>query len=428
METVLGTAATFLALIAVGLAVALTLALKRAAKSQASLAEAQANAAAAQLRLGILEGVLSEADKMQKGMSEAAKVALSEVALTASSKLIEDHKRETAEANQRAEARIREVTQPLVDQFGKIHQAMAAFDSRDQDRERALDTIQRSLSSPGGAGQIAEVGLGNVLKSFGLEEGRDYVLQFATTSDAGKDLRPDVLVFLPGDTMMVIDSKASKFLLDIAEAEDAETEEQAYRSLAATMNGHLKSLASKNYLGAIQASWRASGRGQEAARLFSIMYMPSETAIEKVRRADPDFQRKARDAGINLAGPDSLHFAISLATVEIRGQRQAENQAVIVEAVGDLLDSLRVVLDAAVKVGRGIETAANSFADLARSANGRLLPRARRLARFGIETSKPLPPNMPAIAVHRIETTIEGEAEELPAAAIAAPPGQIAPP
>jgi DNA recombination protein RmuC len=417
MEIALGVAAAFFALIAVGLAVAVVRTRKRAEQSEARHAEAQANAAAAQIRLGILEGVLGEADKMQKGMSDAAKAVLAEVALTASSKLIEDHKRETAEANQRAEARFKEVAQPLVDQVGKIQDAVAALNSRVQDSGRALDTIQRALSSPGGAGQIAEVGLGNMLKAFGLEEGRDYVLQFATTSDAGKDLRPDVLVFLPGDTMIVIDSKASKFLLDIAEAEDSETEEQAYGSLAATMNGHLKALSSKNYTGAIQASWRASGRGREAARLFSIMYVPSETAIEKVERADPDFKRKARNAGINLAGPNSLHFAISLAAVEIRGQRQAENQAVIVELVGDLLDSLRVILDAAAKVGRGIETAANSFADLARSVNGRLLPRARRLARFGIETSKPLPPNVPAFAVHRIETMIESEAEELPAAA-----------
>jgi DNA recombination protein RmuC len=417
METALIALSALLGAAVIMLGILLIRARERAMQSEARLGDAQAAATAAQLRLGDLQTVLGETEKMRQEMSNAAKAAAFDVAQTLSSKLIEDHKRETAEAHAKAEARFKEVAQPLVDQVGKIQNAVAALNSQVEDKGRSLDTIQRALSSPSGAGAIAEIGLGNTLKAFGLEEGRDYMLQFATTSDAGRDLRPDAVVFLPGDTIVVIDSKASRFLLEIAEAADPDSEEQAYRSLAATMNGHLKALTSKNYQGAIQASWRASGRAREAARLFSIMYLPSESAIEKVTRADPAFRRKALDAGISVAGPDSLHFAISVAAVEIRGQRQAENQAEIVELTGQLLDSLRTVLDATAKVGRGIETAANSFADLARSVNGRLLPRARRLAKFGIETAKKLPANVPAIAVNRVETVIEGEAEELPAAA-----------
>jgi DNA recombination protein RmuC len=410
-----------LVVIAVGLGVAVIVlrvmlghARDRVAAAEGRLALTQADAAVAQARLEDLQRVLGEADKLRQDMTNAAKAAALEAATALSSKLIDDHKRETAEAHQRAEASIRQVTQPIVEQFGKINEAVATLNSQVQDKGRALDTIQRALSSPGGAGQIAEVGLGNMLRAFGLEEGRDFALQFTATSDAGKDLRPDALVFLPGDTLIVIDCKASMFLMQIAEAGDAETEEQAYRNLAVTMNGHLKALAGKNYQGAVQASWRASGRGPEAARVLSIMYVPSETAIEKVKRADPEFQRKARDAGISLAGPNSLHFAISLAAVDIRGQRRAESQAEIVDQVAQLLDSLRTVLDATAKVGRGIETAANSFADLARSVNARLLPRARRLQKYGVDIAKPLPPTIPAIAVNRLDSTIEGEAEEVP--------------
>jgi DNA recombination protein RmuC len=423
METTLIVLCVALGAAVIALRVMLGHARDRLAASEGRLAQAQADAAVTQARLEALQRVLEDAKNVREDMSNAAKAAALEAANALSSKLLDDHKRETAEANERATARLKEVAEPLVAQVGKITDRMAALDSQMQDKGRTLDVIQRALSSPGGAGRIAEVGLGNMLRDFGLEEGRDFVLQFAATSDAGKELRPDAVVFLPGDTVIVIDCKASKFLLEIAEAEDASSEEQANRSLADTMNGHLKALTSKNYEGAVQASLRAGGSRRDAARIFSIMYVPSETAIEKVKRIDPDFQRKARAAGICLMGPNSLEHAITVAAVEIRGQRQAENQAEIVGLVGELLDSLRVVLEAVVKAGRGIETAATSFAALASSVNHRLLGRARRLKRFGIVPQKPLPPSIPAIAVNPIETTIEGEAEEIPAGA---PPRLVA--
>jgi DNA recombination protein RmuC len=370
----------------------------------------------AETRLAEAERRMADFERLKPEIVQAAKAAALETGHELSSKLLADHKRENAEAHEKAEARFKEVARPLVEQVGKIQDAVAALNGQFQEKARAFDTMQRALSSPGGAGAIAEVGLGNTLKAFGLEEGHDFQLQFTTTGDSGKEqLRPDAVIFLPPDTLMVVDCKASKFLMAIGEAEDSEQEEQAYRDLAATMNRHLRALAGKDYQGAIQASWRASGRGSEAARVFNIMYLPSEAVVAKVVRADPDFRRKARELGIALAGPDTLHFAISVAAVEIRGQRQVENQAQIVEAAGQLLDSLRTTLDAAAKAGKSIEAAANSFADLAKSVNARLLPRARRLTRFGIETSRPLPPNLPAIAVHSIETdsTIDGEAEEV---------------
>lgn len=370
----------------------------------------------AETRLAEAEKRMGDFERLKPELVQAATAAALATGQALSSKLLEDHKRENEEARQDAEKRVKEHSATLVTQVNEIAKAVQELHGQLKDKGRTLDAMQRALSSPGGAGAIAEVGLGNTLKAFGLEEGHDFQLQFTTTGDSGKEqLRPDAVVFLPPDTLMVIDCKATKFLLAIGEAEDKEKEAQAYRDLAVTMNRHLRALAGKDYHGAIQASWRASGRGAEAARIFNIMYLPSEAAVAKVVEADPDFRRKARELGIALAGPDTLHFAISVAAVEIRGQRQAENQAQIVEAAGQLLDSLRIVLEAAAKAGKSIEGAANSFADLAKSVNARLLPRARRLTRFGIETSRPLPPNLPAIAVHSIETdaTIDGESSEV---------------
>jgi DNA recombination protein RmuC len=181
------------------------------------------------------------------------------------------------------------------------------------------------------------------------------------------------------------------------------------------MNQHLRALAEKDYRGAILAAWRQSGREDEIARVLSVMYLPNEAALEKLNRADPGFIHRAREAQIIPAGPAGLHCAISLASVEINLIRQVENQKRIADTTQSLLDGLAVMLGHAAAVGRGIKAAAESFAKLTGSVNQRLLPRARNLAKLGVQPSKPLPGNLPSYAVHSVEgdALIEGEAAEV---------------
>lgn len=352
--------------------------------------------------------------RLKQEMLDATKAAVLEPAQSLSSKLLDDYKRENAEAKKESEARLKELAQPLVEHATKLNEAVAALHGQIQDKGRTLDTVMRALSSPGGVGQIAEVGLANTLKSFGLEEGRDYVLQFQAPGEAsGQRLRPDAVVFLPGDTVLVIDCKASKAVLEIAEAEGDAAEVAAYARLAATMNQHLRALASKDYQSAVLAAFRDAGRAGAVDRMLSVMYLPSEITLDKLCRADRDFRRKAQDVNIIPAGPGTLHAIVAFAASDIRRQRQAENQARIVETAGVLLDRVRIALEAAVKVGKGIEAAASSFADFANSVNRRLLPQANKLGKLGVQTPKSLPPNVPAYEVRRLEDAIDSEAEEI---------------
>ena len=398
--------------VALLLLVALVLAVLLARSAAARLA---AEREAAALRQQLLDGErrIADFERLRAESLQAAQAAVLATAQQVSSKLIEDHKRENAEAKQEAEERVRRASADLVKQMDEIAKAVQQLHGQVQEKGAALDTLWRALSSPGGAGQAAEIGLANTLASFGLEHGRDFLLQHTTEDEEGRRLRPDAVVFLPGDSALVIDCKASKFLLDIARAESDAAEEEAYRNLARTMNQHLRALAEKDYRGAILAAWRQSGRTGEMTRVLSVMYLPNEAALEKLNRADPEFLRKARDKDIIPAGPAGLHCAISLASVEINLLRQVENQHKIIDTTRALLDGMAVTLGHAASLGRGIKAAAESFARLTASINQRLLPRARNLARLGVQPNKPLPPNLTAYSVHAQENElfIEGEAD-----------------
>jgi len=345
---------------------------------------------------------------------QAAKAAVLSTASELSTKLLEDHKRETTEAKKDGEERVKKATETLLKQMEEMGKTVATLNKQVDENRDTMATVWKALSSPGGAGHYAEIGLENTLKSFGLEKGRDFLIQ---PQIEGKRLRPDVVVLLPGDTVLVVDSKASKFLLDMAAAEGTAGEEDAYRNLARTMNQHLKALADKNYKAEILASYREAGRTGEIKRIMSVMYLPNEGAIEKLSTADPEFIRKAARLEMTIAGPAALTSLIGFARVEIDLGRQIENHEHIVQGTQALLDGIGVVIGHTVGVGRGIKSAADHYVKLTGSINSRLLPRVQTLLTQGVRPSrhKQIPKRVPAYQVIQLETgeLIEGEAEEV---------------
>ena len=384
------------------------------ARAAAARLAAERELAAARQQLADGERRFAEFERLRAESLQAAQAAVMASAQHVSSKLLEDHKRETGEAKKEAEERVRQASAELLKQMGEITRTVQQLHGQVQEKGAAIDTLARALASPGGAGQLAEIGLANTLKSFGLEAERDFILQFTTQdSETGRRLRPDALVFLPGNAVLVIDCKASKFVLDIAEAEGAgAAPEEAYRNLARSMNQHLRALAEKDYEKAVRDGWRQAGRGEEIARIFSVMYLPNEAVLEKIGRADGEFIRKAQEKGIIPAGPAALHSLISIASAEIKVLRQIENQNRIVELTQQLMESLSATLSHAAAVGRSIKSAADSFSKLTGSVNQRLLPRARKLAQLGVNPRRDLPGSLPGYSVHaQDDGLIEGEAE-----------------
>jgi len=374
---------------------------------------AERDLAVAREKLAQAEARGGEFEQVKAAMLQSAQAAMLATARELNTQLLASHKAENAEAKKDAETRVQKASDTFLKQVDELAKRVSEIGGQVRENDKTIETVMRSLSNPAGAGQLAEIGLANTLQSFGLEAGRDYVLQFSTTdSETGRRLRPDAVVFLPNDWTVVVDCKASKFLLDIAAHEGTDKEQTAWTGLAATMNAHLKALASKDYQGAVLAACRDSGRGADAARMLSLMYLPSEAALEKLRRADPEFMGRARGFGIVPSGPAGLHCALSLASAEIGLMRRAENHQQIIDGTRALIEALGVVLGHALAVGKGLKSASDSYGAFAASVNKRLLPRTRNLGKLGVQPPKPLPGGLPEFGVTEGKT-IEGEAEEI---------------
>ena len=353
--------------------------------------------------------------QMQREESmQAAKAAILEAGGQMSSKLLEDHKREQETNKKDQEERIKQTTASLLEQVSLITQSVASLKDQTHSTTNKMDTVWRALTSPTGAGQLAEVGLENTLKNLGLEPGRDFMMQYSMTDqDSGSRLRPDAVLFLPQDVVIVVDSKASKFVIELAEAHGGDPA-QARENLKRTMTTHLRDLSSKDYTTAVLNSFKSSGHGSKIRMLLNVMYLPSEAALDQLKAADPEFLAKSEKAGIILAGPASLHGLFSLAKMHIAAAKQAENADVIIAGIEGLMESTATVLSHADKIGSGIKTAAEAFNKMASSANQRLLPRMKKLVAMGVKTpkGKPLPPPIMTYDVRRMDDAMLLEQEE----------------
>jgi DNA recombination protein RmuC len=385
------------------------LAMARRAAQEAETEGALARQDGAAMRARIADWEATKAEFLK-----STQAGVLETAQQISSKLIADHRRETQEAKQQAAAETEKVAATLTAEVKTLADGVSQLKGQLGEKSAVLDTVWRALSSPGGAGYFAEVGLANTLKSFGLMAERDFVLQATLMDGEAQRKRPDALVFLPADSVLVIDAKASKYLIEMARAAGTERAAEAERNLARTMNQHLKDLTDRDYRSAVQASYRKAGKAGEIARLLTVMYLPNEAALEKLGQADPDYMRKAAQAQILLAGPAGLASIIGFASVEVSLMRQIENQERIVAAAQRLLESLATAMSYAGSVGKGIRGAADAFAKLSASLNGRVLPRARELTRLGLRPNKPVPANLAGFQVLDLDAdTIDGEIAEI---------------
>lgn len=384
--------------------------------AQAEQRRATAHSEALATENEVLKVKIEESDRRIKDWEttrenamQAARAAMLETSTQLSSKLLEDHKREQAEAQKQNEAIVQKTTTQLTEQLSRVTQQVSALDRQTADTRKLADTVWRALTSPSGAGQFAEIGLENLLKNFGFQPEVDFVMQYSVVGDDGR-LRPDALLFLPHGRVMVIDCKATKYLMEYAEAADDLGREQALQNLTRRLNQHLKELTSKDYRSAIQAHLRRPG--YQSAEILMAMYLPSESALDLVQQADGEFRSAARRAGILLASPTSIDGLFSIFRMQIHQLRQEKNYETIMAAVGALLESVATVAAHATKVGDGIRNAARAYEAFAKSTNRYLLSRARKAMELGVNVSKSkaLPPPLPVFTVEDHKHLIEGEA------------------
>lgn len=373
-------------------------------------AERRASALAQQV-----EGMKEQQAKQEKLIEEfkqAARASVLGAGQELSSKLLEDHRREAKAQREEQEKITKQATQKLFEDMQGLSKSVAALGADTQSNKAQMNTVMRALSNPSGAGQMSEIGLENALKNIGLVPNQDFFMQYHLESESGSKLRPDVVVLLPQDMVMVIDSKASHFMLKLAEAEGGEEEAAVMQRFVQSTRQHIDALGRKQYADEVAAILRQKGR--KMGYLFNAMYIHSDSAIEKLRAADPALGEHCDKAGLFMVGPAGLSAVFSLARQQIATAKRDANQQQIVEQLGSLMGNLVTTLSHVDGMGRNIQNAAKKFGDFAKSMNRSVLPKLRQMEAMGVspDKNKSLPAALAYYDVTSHAELLHGEAVE----------------
>lgn len=233
-------------------------------------------------------------------------------------------------------------------------------------------------------GAWGEVVLERVLELSGLHKGREYETQGSFRDAQGRQLRPDVVVHLPEQKDVVIDSKVSLTAYErYVNAADEELRGQAVRQHLASLHGHLKDLQSKQY--------------QMLPDLksldFVLMFIPVEGAFLLALEEDDLLFRKAFEQNIMIVSPSTL--LVTLRTIQNiwRYEYQNRNALEIARQAGNLYDHfVRFVADLE-KIGEHLDRTRHCYDQAYKrltTGRGNLVRRAEGLRQLGISNSREL--------------------------------------
>ncbi len=320
------------------------------------------------------EKLINDFENITKKSQELTKASLFELGNELSKQLIAIHRTETEGNRKLSEENIKTNAEKFNAEFERIVNMVGALKNGVEKSQGTVDLIKNSLLSPSGAGKLAEITLENILKASGLKNGLDFSMQYNLSGEHNNKLRPDAVIFLPSNNIMIIDAKASKFLID--ESENIER-------LVKTMNFHLKSLASKDYAENMKLAGNLANR-MKYANIITLMFLPSEHAIEKIVEADSDFLNKAWNLNIFPVGPAGLMNMLSFAKFQIAENLMLHNNLEIIEEVKKLINSISSLAEYSAKLGSNISSLVGNYDKFAASFNRNFLSKAKNISNLGV--------------------------------------------
>ena len=192
-------------------------------------------------------------------------------------------------------------------------------------------------------GNWGELVLENVLEKSGLEKGREYEVQPSYSTDNGKRLQPDVVIYLPDNRHLVVDSKVSLVAYE-KYCNTTETQEQNrfLQEHILSIKRHIDNLSDKNYFELY------NGTSPD----FVLMFIPIETAFSVAINADYSLYTNGFDKNIVIVTPSTLLATLRTVETMWRQQKQQENAYEIAKQAGLLHDKFVGLVNDLTRVGK----------------------------------------------------------------------------
>lgn len=266
-----------------------------------------------------------------------------------------------------------------------VHEIKSLQELNEKMTREAVNLTQALKGDNKQQGNWGEVVLARVLAESGLREGHEYQTQVSLQDDAGKRYQPDVIVYLPHEKQVIVDSKMALVAYERYFNSESDADRQkAISDHLSALRAHIKGLSLKDYqhLKGIQSLD------------YVLMFIPVEPAFQVAIEADPSLVKDAMENNIILVSPTTLLVALRTIDNLWRNERQNQNAKVIADRASKLYDKLRLFVTDMESIGLSLDKANQNYQGAMNklaTGRGNVIRQAESFKELGVEVKRSIP-------------------------------------
>ena len=270
------------------------------------------------------------------------------------------------------------------EQLGQLDKELEKLFSLNQSLQAEAKNLTNALKGESKVqGDWGEYQLERILEQVGLVDGVHYSKQSSQRDEAGKLYRPDFLIYLPDDKVLIIDSKVSLTAYErMTHADDPTVIEQERTAHAASVSAHIKGLGKKNYA-------ELYGKSTD----YTLMFMPVEASWVALDQHLLRLQEEALGQNVLLVSTSTLIATLRTISYVWQQEEQKANIQKIAERGSKLYHQIYAFLDEFSKIRTQLTRAQSSYDDALVKLKGRqgALYQAEQMRELGVNVKTRIP-------------------------------------
>ncbi|HEY3930803.1 MAG TPA: DNA recombination protein RmuC [Verrucomicrobiae bacterium] len=252
--------------------------------------------------------------------------------------------------------------------LGEVKKQLELLSQQSQSLASETQQFRMVLKSNQARGRWGEETLRRVVEAAGMSAHCDFTEQ----TTAGEN-RPDLIVKLPGERVIIVDAKVPDFdFLNALESADETKRAEALAAHAMKLKATIKALGEKNYPGQFSN-----------ALDYVVLFLPAESLFSAALEGDHDLIVWAAEKRILLATPASLIALLRSVSVSWQQHKQTENAQKIAEAARELFSRVCIFTEHFEKIREGLSKANEAFNRATSSYQSRIRPAGEKLTELG---------------------------------------------
>ena len=331
----------------------------------------------------------AEVEKLQEKFAKDFEILASKILEEKSSKFTEQNKENIKNILNPLqdkiltfEKKVEETHKESIDYHAALRQQILGL--KDLNVQMSKETLNLTKALKGDSkiqGNWGELVLERVLEKSGLEKGSEYFVQQSFVTDEGKRILPDVVIHLPDDKKMVIDSKVSLTAYEqFVNAEDETEKAAALKEHVNSLKRHIEQLSDKNYQDIYQIE----------SPDFVLLFIPIEPAFAVALNSDNQLYNKAFEKNIVIVTPTTLLATLRTIDSMWNNEKQQKNAVEIAIQAGRLYDQFVNLTEDLIKVGNQLKTVQGSY-DVSMkklTGAGNLIKKVESIKKLGAKGTK----------------------------------------